>query len=42
MTQVTPETEKKLQQGFKQFNKFMLLMWRLRLFFFSFFCVVKV
>jgi len=31
MTQVTPETEKKLQQGFKQFNKFMLLMWRLGL-----------
>ncbi|HNT54824.1 MAG TPA: nitroreductase family deazaflavin-dependent oxidoreductase [Anaerolineaceae bacterium] len=31
MTQITPEAEKKLQQGFKYFNKFMLLMWRLGL-----------
>jgi deazaflavin-dependent oxidoreductase (nitroreductase family) len=31
MTTMTPQLEEKLRQGFKYFNKFMLLMWRLGL-----------
>ncbi len=31
LTDPNPTTEKQLQQGFKQFNKFMLTMWRLGL-----------
>jgi deazaflavin-dependent oxidoreductase (nitroreductase family) len=31
MTTIDPQTAAKLQQGFKYFNKFMLLMWRLGL-----------
>ena len=27
--QITPQTAEQLRQGFKSFNKFMLLMWRL-------------
>jgi deazaflavin-dependent oxidoreductase (nitroreductase family) len=31
MTDMSPDTAKKLQQGFKYFNKFMVFMWRLGL-----------
>jgi len=31
MTSTDPRTEERLRQGFKQFNRFMLLMWRLGL-----------
>ena len=31
MTVLTPETEEKLRQGFRIFNRYMLLMWRLGL-----------
>jgi len=31
MTTITPQTEQMLRQGFKQFNRFMLLIWRLGL-----------
>jgi len=31
MSTIDPQIEKKLQQGFKSFNRFMLLMWRLGL-----------